>query len=275
MGIIQKQSIRSTIGISIGFAIGAFNLLVLQKYILTTEQLGLTRLITDLGITLATLCTLGSLPVVYKFFPFYKNHLPAEKNDLAFTSFMVCFIGFVLMCIAGYALKGAIVQKFSSKSPLFVQYSYLIYPFTLFYLLFFWLESFGWSFRKSTVSNTLREIVPRVLFSALLILVALKIISIRFFLIAFSLSYLPPAVALFITLRRTGEFNFNTTISKLTMRLKSKMISFGLFVFGAQFLNVLSKTSDTVIISSVSDKGLVDTAVFTVATYVVALMEIP
>ena len=56
MGIIQRQSIRSTIGISAGFLIGAFNLLVLAPKFLTTEQLGLTRLITDLGITLATLC---------------------------------------------------------------------------------------------------------------------------------------------------------------------------------------------------------------------------
>ncbi len=79
MGTIQKQSIRSTIGISIGFAIGAFNLLVLAPKLLTTEQLGLTRLITDLGITLATLCTLGSLPVIYKFFPFYKSHLSPKK----------------------------------------------------------------------------------------------------------------------------------------------------------------------------------------------------
>src|SRR3982750_3321162 len=98
MGIIQKQSIRSTIGISIGFVIGAFNLLILAPKILTTEQLGLTRLITDLGITLATLCTFGSLPVVYKFFPFYKSHLPAKKNELPFITISVCFAGFIIMC---------------------------------------------------------------------------------------------------------------------------------------------------------------------------------
>jgi O-antigen/teichoic acid export membrane protein len=275
MGIIQKQSIRSTISISIGFAIGAFNLLVLQTHILSTEELGLTRLISELGITMATLCTLGSLPVVYKFFPFYKDHLSPEKNDLTFITITVCFVGFIVMCLGGYALRGIIVQKFSSRSPLFVQYSWLIYPFCLFYLLYLWLESFGWSFKKGATSNLLRELVPRLLFTLSIILLFLRVINLLQFLILFSLSYLLPAAILFYVLRKTGEFNFNTTLSKLTIRLKSKMINFGLFIFGAQFLNLLSRTADTFIISSKAERGLTDTAVFTIATYVVTLMEIP
>jgi O-antigen/teichoic acid export membrane protein len=53
------------------------------------------------------------------------------------------------------------------------------------------------------------------------------------------------------------------------------MLSFGLFVFGAQFLNLLSRTADTFILSAKSSRGLSDAAVFTIATYVVTLMEIP
>ena len=275
MGSIQQQSIRSTIGISLGFAIGAFNLLVLQTHILSTEQFGLTRVITDVGITLATLCTLGSPVVVYKFFPFYKSLLPEQKNDLPYITLLACLLGFVIICSGGFAIKSLIIQKFSKKSPLFVQYYYLVYPFCLFYLGFLWLESFGWSFKKGPLSNSLREMAPRLLFTALLVLFVLHAISFPVFLFLFSLSYLVPAAVLFYKLRKTGSFNFHTSISSLTRRLKSKMINFGLFVFGAQFLNLLSKTSDTLIISSVSDNGLTDTTIFVVATYVVTLMEIP
>jgi O-antigen/teichoic acid export membrane protein len=275
MGIIQKQSIRSTIGISIGFAIGAFNLLVLAPKFLSTEQLGLTRLITDLGITLATLCTLGSLPVIYKFFPFYKSHLSPEKNDLPFITILICLAGFVVLSSAGYFFRNIIIQKFNTKSPLFVEYSWLVYPFCLFYLLYLWLEGFGWSFKKGVTSNLLREMAPRLLFTLLLVLFFFHIITLLEFLLLFSVSYLFPTIVLFIVLRRTNQFNFNASISSLTVRLKSKMINFGLFIFGAQFLNLLSRTADTFIISSKSEKGLTDTAVFTIATYVVTLMEIP
>ena len=275
MGIIQKQSIRSTIGISIGFIVGAFNLLVLAPKLLSPEQLGLTRLITDLGITLATLGTFGALPVIYKFFPFYKSLLPKEKNDLSFITLMVCITGFAVICLAGYVFKDTIVQKYSTKSPLFVQYSYLVYPFCLFYLLFAWIESFGWSFKKGFTSNMLRELLPRLLFTVLLVLLTLKLISFTLFLFLFSCSYLLPVAILYAVLKRTGDFDFNTSISKLSVRLKGKMLSFGLFHFGAQFLNLLSTTADTFIISSKAARGLADTAIFLIATYVVTLMEIP
>ncbi len=275
MGIIQQQSIRSTFGISIGFALGAFNLLVLAPKLLSTEQLGLTRLITDLGITLATLCTFGSLPVIYKFFPFYKSHLAPKKNDLPSLTMIIGLAGFIILSSTGYLFRIVIIQKFSTKSPLFVEYSWLVYPFCLFYLLYLWLEAFSWSFKKGVSSNLLREMVPRLLFTVLLILLFFNIITLPQFLLLFSLSYLLPSIILFIVLKKTAQFNFISTISTVTLRLKSKMINFGLFIFGAQFLNLLSRTADTFIISSKSERGLTDTAVFTIATYVVTLMEIP
>src|SRR5688572_11788067 len=126
MGVIQKQSIQSTAIIIFGFAIGAFNILILAPKVLTAEEFGLTRLITDAGITLATLCTLGCIPVINKFSPFYNGYLKPGKNDLPFVTLMVCLIGFLIVCIVGYAGKDFIVRKFSERSPLFVEYSYLV-----------------------------------------------------------------------------------------------------------------------------------------------------
>ena len=112
MGVIQKQSIQSTFIIIFGFVIGAFNILILAPKVLTAKELGLTRIITDAGITLSTLCTLGSIPVINKFFPFYKSYLKPRKNDLHFITLIVCMIGFVVMCFAGYGAKDFIVRKF-------------------------------------------------------------------------------------------------------------------------------------------------------------------
>ena len=275
MGIIQKQSIQSTGVIMFGFAIGAFNMIILAPKILTAEEIGLTRIITDAGVTLATLCTLGSIPIIIKFFPFYKSYLKPEKNDLPFVTLMVCLIGFLIMCVAGYAAKDIIARKFSERSPLFVEYSYLVYPFGLLMLLFLWLESFSWSFRKGVISNIFRETVIRIIFTLLLVALSYQLISLHNFFTLFSLSYLLPVVFLFFILKNTGKFPLTSNISPLTWRLKYKMINFGLFVFGSQFLNLLSRTVDTFILSSKSERGLGDAAIFTIATYVVTLMEVP
>ena len=227
MGSIQKQSIRSTVIIILGFAVGAFNMLFLVPRILSPEMLGLTRVITDAGLTLATLCTLGSLPVIYKFFPFYKSYLKPQKNDLPFVTAMVCIIGFIIMCLAGWLARDIIERKFSERSPLFVEFSYLVYPYCFFILFFMWLEAFGWSFRKSIATNTLRELLPRLLFTVLLLLLTAKMISDNRFLQLFSLSYMVSGFVLFLILRKTKQFLFVPKISSVTDRLQYKMASFG------------------------------------------------
>ena len=275
MGTIQRQSIQSSIVIMIGFAVGAVNLILLAPKVLTAEQLGLTRLITASGITLASMCTLGSLPVINKFFPFYKSYLPPDKNDLPFITLVVCLLGFVVMCLVGYALRDLIVRKFSERSPLFVKYSYLVYPFGLFMLLFLWLESFSWSLRKGVISNSLKETVARVLFTFLLAAAGAHFITINQFLRFFSFSYILPVALLFFVLRKTNQFTFNPYISSVTRRIGGRMANFGLFIFGASFLHLLSGTVETFILSAKSSRGLSDAAVFTIATYVVTIMEIP
>lgn len=53
------------------------------------------------------------------------------------------------------------------------------------------------------------------------------------------------------------------------------MASFGAFVFGGAVLNIIARTNDTIILASQSSGGLADAAVFTIATYLVTVMEVP
>ena len=81
MGIIQKQGLKSSFYIMIGFVIGAINLLVLFPLFFSKTDQGLIRAMIDIGATLSVFCTLGTLPVVYKFFPFYNQSLVSNAND--------------------------------------------------------------------------------------------------------------------------------------------------------------------------------------------------
>jgi O-antigen/teichoic acid export membrane protein len=51
------------------------------------------------------------------------------------------------------------------------------------------------------------------------------------------------------------------------------MLTFALFVFAGQFFNLLARTNDTFLIFGL--RGLSDTAIFAIATYVSAILEIP
>lgn len=273
MGIIQRQSIKSTFVILAGFLIGAVNLLVLFPIFFSQAELGMTRALMDISLTLSMLATLGSLPVIYKFYPFYKDYLDKEKNDLPFISAIVCLIGFLLVLGGGYLFQDWIIRKLG-KSPEFAAYFYVVYPFTFLFLVFMWLEAFSWSLKKTILPNFLKETLLRLIITILIVLFAVNILDLKIFLELYSLIYFIPVLILLAVLIKSGEWKLKfISPSKVTRRLSKKMISFSLFVFSAQFLNVLSRTSDTIF--AIGFEGLAQAGVFAIGTYLVAIMEIP
>lgn len=273
MGIIQKQSVKSSLFILLGFIIGAINILVLFPRFFTQSEIGLTRAMIDISLTLSVLCTLGSLPVIYKFFPFYNDYTGPEKNDLPMITAIACALGFTITCLVGYFARDFIIRKLG-KSPEFATFFYTVYPYTFFLLLFMWLEAFGWCLKKTALTNFLRETAIRILTTILILLFAFKIIDLKLFIHLFCLLYLLPAIVLLITLIRSGKWKLNfIPFSSVTKRLKKRMFTFSMFLFGVQFLNVLARTNDTFLVIGL--RGLAETGIFSIALYVSAAMEIP
>ena len=272
MGIIQKQALKSSVFLLAGFLIGGVNILFLLPKLTNLEINGLTRALLETSTVLAILGSFGTVPVIYKFSPFYRSHLKKNENDLPFITGLVCLSGFLVICIAGYFFRDFIARKLG-KSPLFAENFLLVYPFTFLMLTFLWMESFAWSLKRTIESNFLKETFVRILTSVLIIIAWFGLITEKSFINMFSILYLLPAVILFIILRKTGEWNFNPVISKVTRRFGRKMFIFGLYVFGATFLNIASKTMDSFVIIGL--KGLDQTAIFVTGAYLAALMELP
>ena len=273
MGIIQKQGVKSSFFIMMGFLIGAVNLLVLFPMFFSKNDQGLVRAMLDIGATLSVFCTLGTLPVIYKFYPFYNHYLGPKKNELPFITLIINLIGFSLLLIIGWQQKDFIIRKLG-KSPSLGQYFNYVYPYTFFLLIFYWLEAFAWGLRKGVYSNFLRETLIRILTTLLIIAFGLKYIDLVGFLTFFSLLYVIPSLLLLINLIQSKQFSFKSLqISNVTKRLKGKMFSFALFVFAGQFFNLLARTNDTFMI--VGLRGLSDASIFAIATYVSAILEIP
>lgn len=273
MGIIQKQGVKSSFFIMMGFLIGAVNLLVLFPMFFSKNDQGLVRAMLDIGATLSVFCTLGTLPVIYKFYPFYNHYLGPKKNELPFITLIINLIGFGLLLLIGWQQKDFIIRKLG-KSPSLGQYFNYVYPYTFFLLIFYWLEAFAWGLRKGVYSNFLRETLIRILTTLLIIAFGLKYIDLVGFLTLFSLLYVIPSLLLLINLIQSKQFSFKSLqISNVTKRLKGKMFSFALFVFAGQFFNLLARTNDTFMI--VGLRGLSDASIFAIATYVSAILEIP
>lgn len=277
MGIIRKQSLQSSLFIYIGFAIGALNVLVLfpnEKYF-TLAEFGLTKVLVDVSLLIAMLCTLGSYSAVVKFYPFYNSYLPKKENDFAFLTTAVVVLGCLIFLVVMPFFKEIIIRKYGSRSPLFVEYFYLIFPLTISIAFLYLFEAFSWAVRRSVLPAIAKELMVRSLTTILIFLVMMKILNFNQFINFYALIYIPPVIFLVYSLTKSGDLVYHFRISSVTKRLKSRIVVFSLFLFSGQALNILARTLDSIIISSQSPGGLQDTGIFTIATYFIALMEVP
>ncbi len=276
MATIRKQSIYSSIYIYAGFVFGAVNVLFFFPKYFTPEQFGLTRILMDIALIFSTLCTAGMIPIAFKFSPFYRHHLDRSKNDLFTFTFLIVIAACILFYFALPYLHPIIIKKFGYRSPLLVDYFEWIYPMAIGVVIFSLLEAYAWVVSKNVASNFLREFFYRVLVTLLILFWTFKVIdSFDVFIGAYSLLYFLLILIMGWIIYRSKYFSITFKRSVITKKYAPMMIKFGSAYFLSALLNILAKTNDTLIIASQSSGGLKDAAIFTIATYLITLMDVP
>lgn len=274
MSGIRKQAIISSVLIYIGVAFGVLNTyLFVTEGTFTEEQYGLTRLFNDVGQNFYVLASLGIIPIVYKFYPYYKDNLAEENIDLLSRAFVYAAIGFVLVAIGAYYFEPVVIRKFGARSHLFVEYYFWVIPYSFGMLLFSLLEGYSWALQKTILPNFLKETGMRIYITVLAVLCFFKIISFSTFMILFSFAFVVIAIVMLIYLIQTGKFKFHFRASRVTKKFRKKMLSMQVLVFGGIIVTSIGSTIDGLIIASLI--GLTETGVYMLALYTSSLMQIP
>lgn len=276
MTTIRKQSIYSSIFIYVGFAIGAFNVLYLFPKFFTKEEFGLTRILVDIALILSTLCTAAAVPVGLKFNPYFRYYQPGKKNDLISVVTFTVIFSCILLWIASPVIEPIIIRKFGFRSPLLVEHVHLIAPITLSYSLLTLMEVFAWNSGKVIAANFMKELFYRcVVLIAIICWIAGFFSGFEQFIGVYAYLYFPPVIMLVLIINKAEPIRFTLSLSKLTKRLYPIMMKFGTAYFLSALLNIIAKTNDTLIIASQSTGGLADAAIFTIATYMITVMDVP
>jgi O-antigen/teichoic acid export membrane protein len=261
----------------IGFALGFVNTYLFTKEGgFSQEEYGLVGIFIAIATLMYTVANLGMPSYIYKFFPYYKDNLPAKKNDLMTWAMLVSLFGFCLVIVGGIVFKQLIIQKFGKHSPLLIHYYYWLFPFGLGLTLYSMLEAYAWQINRPIITNFLREIQFRLFTTILIVLTLLGLLtSFDWFVRLYSISYLGIAIFLFIYLYRKGEIHFTLTISKVSKKYYKKVLTLISFVFGGTLLYGISLIFDSLVIASVLPKGLASVAVFSLGQYMANLIQAP
>ncbi len=274
MGSIRKQTIISSVLIYIGFLVGFANhYLFTLNGSFTVEQFGLTRIFFDFAQNMMAFGALGAIPVIYKFYPYYKDNLEKEKIDLMSWAMVAAIIGFIIVLLSGLIFQPYFVKKFSERSPLVVQYYYWMFPFAMGMLFFSVIEGFSWALQLSVVSNFLKETVFRIITTILILLFYFKVISFESFIYIFAFQYLAIFLFLLIYLVKTDNLHFNFKISRVTRKFWKKILAMQSLLYGGTLIASIAATIDSFIIASII--GLKAVGIFVFAQYVANVLQVP
>jgi len=251
VGIIQKQSIKSTLIAYVGVVLGFFNLIVLMPRILSPDQVGLIRVLLDISIIFLTFAQLGLPTLTVKFFPWFKNQQQQFYGFLNF-QFVIALLGFTITGILFYLLKNPIEQFYQEKSALLNQYLYLVYGFAFFMLLFAIFESYARALLKIVVSNFLRDNLVRIGVFAILIMVYLNWLNFEQFLNAYIIIYAVAALCLAYYLNQLNVFFIHKKPTIFKHVKFKEMIPFAVFTIFASASGMMQAKIDTLMITGLA-----------------------
>lgn len=284
MGIIAKQSIRGTIVTYLGIAVGVVTTFFVLTRFLTTEEIGLARVLIDAATLFIGLAQLGTNASIIRFYPYFssfspKDGLTAKRSDedhgFFFWAMVVPFIGFVVFAIIYWACRVPLGAWFGDKSPLFVEYYYFVLPLAFFMLYQTICESTCNVLMHIVVPRAVRELIVRVGLLAIYLLYAFGIISMDGLVIGICINYAVAALinlCYFFSLRQIS-LKPDWTFFKANKPLVHRYLVYTGFLIISAVTTVLAPTLSSFFVTA--KMGLDNTGIFAIATYMAVMVSIP
>ncbi len=272
MGVVVRQSIKGTImnylGVLVGFITTFF---IVTKY-LTTEEVGLTRVLVDASILLSGLAQLGTSTSAMRYYPYFKDE---KERDYGFFgwSVLIPLVGFVFFTILFLIFRQPIENYFSQNSSLFVNYIYFVIPMAFFmtYLLVF--ETNSNLLMRIVIPRFIREVGIRLMTLAVYLLYAFDILNLDGMVMALCLTYGVATILNIIYLFSLKRISFKIQPSFISTWLRNDFIFYTLFLIATSLASNLIPVLNTFFVSG--KLGLAVAGINTIAVYIASMVEIP
>ncbi|WP_329902983.1 oligosaccharide flippase family protein [Porphyromonas pogonae] len=282
MGVVLRQSIKGTIITYTGAFIGFITTFFILTSYLTTEEIGLTRVLLEVATLLSGFSMMGMTSSIFRFFPYFKDspdnpHCPEHGPHHGFFYYLIkVALGGALIVIPLYLILQAPISSFFSRnSALFNTYYYQVIPLSL--CLLFWLtfELYAVQLMRIAIPKFIREILLRLLLIVVYLLYAFHHISLSVFIYLFVASYGLCMIFALIYLRSITPLSFKHESTYITQEIKHSFFKYtGLYVV-ASFGSTLASRMDLFMVSSIDSGGLNSAGIFSIAFFIVAIIEIP
>lgn len=272
MGVIFRQSFKSTIATYIGVLLGVVNMIFLMPKLLTPTEIGLRDILVNTSIGFAYISQLGIAASLVRHFPLYEDE-ERQNNGVVLLTFLVSIIGFGLFVGLFIGFKDQILSLYLENSPEVASYYYHFIPLTLFFSINVLFETIGRLRLRITVPALVREIVPRALLTLLIIAYGVKFISFPQLINLLILGYFFMAVLLFWYLKKFNILYFNFKYLSKNMTLNWSFLKNGLWLVLVSAGSIVIDKIDGWMLASYI--GLASSGIYSISFFIGNVIEMP
>ncbi len=272
MGIVQRQGITNSIITYAGIVIGFVSLLIVQPHFLTTEEIGLTRVLFSFSALISTFMPFGMNSITLKYFPYFRNR---DKGHYGFFGFMLLLplVGFIIIGLIILALKDFIISQYIDQSKLFTEYFIYVFPLTFFLALISVLNAYSYSLFKTSFPALLNDVMIRLVSILLFTLYFIKVVDRDQFVFLFTSIYGLQLIVLIIYIFIIDKPKLQIDAAFLKNQNPQEMFKYGLLLSFAALSSLGLKYLDVVMLGKFVPLSLV--GIYAISAFIPTVIEAP
>jgi O-antigen/teichoic acid export membrane protein len=272
MGIIFRQSLKTSIVSYLGMAIGAFNVIWLYPKFLAPEEIGLMRVVQDIAIVFVGLTHIGTVSVTDWFFPRFRNHAQKHHGFLLLT-LSISLVFFLGYCLIVFIFKDFILSFYEKNSPQVSAYFYYTIPLTGFMLFQLALEAYTRVHFRIVVSGFLRELCLRVMIGLLILIYGARYINFHQFMLGLVSAYGFIVIALIAYTVKLKILYLHIDLERINKKFLKDLVSFYLYVIIVGFHRMIISRIDILMIPALLSTRSV--GIYSIALFIGAMIDLP
>jgi O-antigen/teichoic acid export membrane protein len=273
MGIIIRQSLKSTIVNYVGTFIGFITMMFVSTKFLTPEEIGLKRVMIEAATIFGGLMALGIGSSGLRFFPYFKTDKNLHNNGFLFYLLLFPIVGTIIFGLAFLCLKTGITSFFETNSALFNRFFYHVIPMAMFLAFTTAFETYATNLMRIVIPRFIREVLLRLMNITVILLYFWGFFTLSQFILAVVSIYGIMMVLNAVYIATLGKFSLKHDFSYIEKPLRKEIANYAGFTVLASIGGALSATLSVFMLGGML--GLEYAGVYSIAMFMAAIVEIP
>jgi len=275
MGIVFRQSVKTTLVAILGAVLGAVIIWMGTKFIPTQREFGFTRNLTLQAVNLSQLLVLGMQSTLSVYIHKYADHA-AKRKTLLSLCLGIPFIACVLFSLLYFSFKSVVLKHTHTEDvPLTDHYYYWLPIYTLLFVYMAMLELYLGSQMRNAIAAFMREVVVRVLSIVTLLLFAFGALSFGGYVTAMVLVYLVPVLIFIVLSLGTSQFGLSFNFRVFSKTEYVDIVRFSWYHLLLTIAFTVISNLDSLMLPFSDKNGFVDSGIYALALYIISFVQLP